>query len=44
MAADNTRGEMKAHEGTYLSFLSMLKMGTIITIIIAAIVVLLIAR
>jgi hypothetical protein len=35
--------EMKAHEGTYSGFLGLMKWGTIISVILAAIVVLLIA-
>ena len=42
MAGQN--GDLKAHEGTYLSFLSMLKMGSIATAVIAAIVIFLIAH
>lgn len=36
-------GDMKAHEGTYDGFMRMLKIGTVITAIIAALVVWLIA-
>ncbi len=36
--------EMKAHEGTYAGFLTLLKVGTIISVIAAAVVVLLIAN
>ena len=39
----NTRGEIKAHESTYSSFISMAKVGTAVCVVIAAIVVLLIA-
>ncbi len=35
--------EMKAHEGTYVGFLSMLKWGIALVALIAAVVVLLIA-
>ena len=35
--------DMKAHENTYGGFMRMMKIGTIITVIIAAIVVWLIA-
>ena len=44
MAADEARSNMKAHEGSYLRFLSMLKVGGIASFILAAIVVLIIAR
>jgi len=40
MASDNN---MKAAEGTYSGFLSMLKIGTIITILVTVLVVILIA-
>ena len=44
MAVDgNARGELKAHERTYSSFISMAKIGTAIAVVVAAIVVLLIA-
>ncbi|MEO7170562.1 MAG: aa3-type cytochrome c oxidase subunit IV [Sphingomonas sp.] len=36
-------GDMKAHDNTYGGFLRILKVGTIITVIVAALVVLLIA-
>lgn len=36
-------GDMKAHDNTYGGFLRMLKVGTIITVIVAALVVFLIA-
>ncbi len=36
-------GDMKAHENTYGGFMRMLKVGTIATVIIAALVVWLIA-
>ncbi len=36
-------GDMKAHENTYVGFMRMLKIGTAITVILAAIVVWLIA-
>ncbi len=36
-------GDMKAHENTYGGFMRMLKVGTIVTVIITAIVVWLIA-
>ncbi|MDB5690063.1 MAG: hypothetical protein JWL91_1939 [Sphingomonas bacterium] len=44
MAVDsNARGEIKAHERTYSSFVSMAKIGTAVSVVITAIVVLLIA-
>ena len=44
MAVDGgARGEIKAHERTYSSFISMAKIGTAISVVVAAIVVLLIA-
>ncbi|MEG3181487.1 aa3-type cytochrome c oxidase subunit IV [Sphingomonas sp. LT1P40] len=36
-------GDMKAHENTYGGFMRMLKVGTIVTVILAALVVWLIA-
>jgi hypothetical protein len=36
-------GNMKAHEATYGGFMRMLKVGTVITVIVTAIVVWLIA-
>ncbi|WP_257843743.1 MULTISPECIES: aa3-type cytochrome c oxidase subunit IV [unclassified Sphingomonas] len=36
-------GDMKAHEATYGGFMRLLKVGTIISVILAAIVVWLIA-
>ena len=36
-------GDMKAHEQTYGGFMRMLKIGTVITVLISALVVLLIA-
>ena len=36
-------GDIKAHEGTYVGFLGLMKYGAIASIIVAAIVVLLIA-
>ena len=38
------RGEIKAHERTYSSFISMAKVGTAVCVVLAAIVVLLIAN
>jgi hypothetical protein len=40
----STSGELKAHERTYSSFISMAKMGTAVCVVLAAIVVLLIAN
>ncbi|SFR83194.1 aa3-type cytochrome c oxidase subunit IV [Sphingomonas jatrophae] len=42
-ASGDSKGDMKAHVGTYTGFLGLLKWGTIISIVLAAIVVLLIA-
>jgi Bacterial aa3 type cytochrome c oxidase subunit IV len=36
-------GDMQAHEGTYGGFLTMLKVGTIITVIVSAVVIIAIA-
>lgn len=36
-------GDMKAHENTYGGFMRMMKIGTLITVIIAGIVIFLIA-
>ncbi len=36
--------ELKAHEGTYAGFLTLLKVGTVISAIVAGVVVLLIAN
>ena len=44
MAADDVRSDMKAHEGTYSRFLAMFKNGAIACFVIAAIVILIIAR
>ncbi|MFS0738726.1 aa3-type cytochrome c oxidase subunit IV [Sphingomonas sp. 1P06PA] len=44
MANETTGMDYKAHEGTYGGFLSLLKIGTVITVILTAIVVLLIAN
>lgn len=41
--ADN-KVELKAHEGTYAGFITLLKIGTAVSIIAAAVVVLLIAN
>ncbi|RZM08571.1 MAG: aa3-type cytochrome c oxidase subunit IV [Sphingomonas sp.] len=43
-AGGDTHGDLTAHEGTYTGFLSLLKVGTIISVLLAAIVVLLIAN
>ena len=44
MAVDGgSRGELQAHEKTYAGFVSLFKMGTIASVIVAAIVVLIIA-
>lgn len=37
-------GDMKAHEGTYGGFMRMLKIGTVITVLITALVIWLIAN
>lgn len=42
MAGNNM--EMKAHEGTYSGFITLLKIGTAVSIVAAAIVILLIAN
>lgn len=44
MASDDVRSDMAAHEGTYARFLSLLKNGAIASAIIAALVILIIAR
>jgi hypothetical protein len=45
MAADNgVQMDQKAHEKTYGGFITMLKIGTAITVITAAIVIFLIAN
>ena len=45
MVADGgSRGDLQAHEKTYLSFISFFKVGTIASFAVAAVVVLLIAR
>ncbi len=36
-------GDMNAHEGTYGGFLTMLKFGTAISVVVGAIVIILIA-
>ncbi|MCW4462617.1 aa3-type cytochrome c oxidase subunit IV [Sphingomonas sp. BT-65] len=36
-------GDMKAHENTYGGFMRMMKIGTLVTVIIAVIVIFLIA-
>ncbi|TVV73843.1 aa3-type cytochrome c oxidase subunit IV [Sphingomonas solaris] len=36
--------ELKAHEGTYSGFITLLKVGTAVSVVVAAIVVLLIAN
>lgn len=36
-------GDMKAHEGTYGGFLRLLKIGTILSVLVALLVVFLIA-
>jgi hypothetical protein len=36
-------GDIKAHENTYGGFMRMMKIGTLVTVIIAAIVIFLIA-
>lgn len=44
MAAHGDSGfEIKAHEGTYSGFTALMKWGTIVSVIVVAIVVLLIA-
>ncbi len=42
MAGNNM--EQKAHEGTYAGFITLLKVGTIVSVLAAAVVVLLIAN
>jgi hypothetical protein len=42
MAGNNM--ELKAHEGTYARFIAMAKIGTAVSVAVAAIVVLLIAN
>ncbi|ARS29042.1 aa3-type cytochrome c oxidase subunit IV [Sphingomonas sp. KC8] len=45
MAKNNdAKNDLKAHEGTYGGFLSLLKIGTIATALVAALVVYLIAN
>jgi hypothetical protein len=45
MAVDGgARGEIKAHERTYSGFVSLAKIGTAVSVVLAAIVVLLIAN
>ena len=44
MAATEGHGDLKAHEGTYTGFISLLKVGTAISFALAAIVILLIAN
>jgi hypothetical protein len=45
MAVDGgARGQIKAHESTYSSFISLAKIGTAVSVVLAAIVVLLIAN
>lgn len=44
MAAEGAKMDQKAHERTYESFISLFKIGTAITIVITAVVVLLIAN
>lgn len=45
MAGDNgAQVEMKAHEGTYSGFIRLLKIGTIVSVVTTAIVLLLIAN
>jgi len=39
-----SRGDLQAHESTYVGFISLLKIGTIVSVIVAAVVVLLIAN
>ena len=44
MAADGgSKMNLQAHEGTYSGFISLMKIGTIASVVVAAIVVLLIA-
>lgn len=44
MASDEVRSDITAHRGTYVRFLSLLKNGAIASAIIAALVILIIAR
>lgn len=44
MAAEGASMDNKAHEKTYSGFITMFKVGTAISVIVAAIVVLLIAN
>lgn len=37
------QGEMKAHEGTYTGFAALMKWGTVVSLLLAALVVWLIA-
>jgi hypothetical protein len=41
--ADGVKGDMTAHEATYGRFLVLLKYGAVLTFVIAAVVVLIIA-
>ena len=42
MAGNNM--ELKAHEGTYARFITLLKVGTIVSVLVTAVVILLIAH
>jgi hypothetical protein len=42
MAGNNM--ELQAHEGTYARFITLLKIGTAVSVIVAAVVILLIAN
>ena len=45
MAADNgAKMDIKAHEQTYDGFIRMMKIGLVLTLVTAAVVILLIAR
>ncbi len=44
MGTSNNQGDMRAHEQTYAGVMGMLKWGTVASAIVAAIVILLIAR
>ena len=44
MGDTSSKGQMKAHEGTYASFIGLFKYGTVACALVAALVVYLISR
>ena len=44
MATDEATKEMRAHEGSYARFLFMMKWGTILSLLLGFIVILIIAK